>query len=289
MSDSTPGSSAPGATEVAAGGGGRHLPTAIAVGLLLAALFLGSLFTDTRAFVGVIALLSVIGIIETGQTFREVGRPLAVPVLLVAIPVMLAGAYRAGTAGMVVGIVVLVAGAVAWELAAHERRDVMSTLGNTLLLGLWVGFLASFAVLLVTRPVDGQVAILAVCGGAIFGDIGGFVFGSWLGRRPVAPTVSPNKTWEGLVGSIVTAAVVGAIALPQLGTLFQSPLVGAAVAAVAALGGFLGDLTESMLKRDLGVKDLGRVLPGHGGVLDRVDGILVALPLGYYLLALLGV
>ncbi|MFP5309027.1 MAG: phosphatidate cytidylyltransferase [Actinomycetes bacterium] len=265
---------------------GRNLPVAIGVGVVLAAVFLGSLFTDARAFVGVIALLSVVGVIETGQTFREIGRPLAVPVLLVAIPVMLVGAYRAGTAGLMVGVVVLLAGAVAWELAAHARDRVLDTLGTTVFLGLWIGFLASFAVLLLTRPVDGQVAVLAVCGGAIFGDIGGFVFGSWLGKHRIAPTVSPNKTWEGLVGSVVTSAVLGAIVLPQVGTLFSSPWVAAGVAGIAAVGGFLGDLTESMLKRDLGVKDLGRVLPGHGGVLDRVDGILVALPLGYYLLAL---
>lgn len=269
------------------GGSGRNLPVAIAVGVVLAAALVGSLLWHPLAFTAVVGVLAVTGLVETSRTLRRLGRPVALPVLLVTLVVMLAGAYRAGSAGQLVGVVVLFGAAVAWELAAPDRNDVWRTLATTTFLGLWVCFLASFAVLLVVRPDDGATAVLAVAGGAIFGDIGGYLFGSLFGRRPVAPTISPRKTWEGLIGGLILTGALAWLVLPRIGELFRDPVTAVAVAVAAALAGFFGDLTESMVKRDLGVKDLGGVLPGHGGILDRVDGILLALPVGYYALVLL--
>lgn len=267
---------------------GRSLPTAIAVGVLLAALMIAGIVHSPEAFIGVVGLLAIIGIVETGRTFGAAGRPVATPVLLVALFTALFGTYHAGTAGQVVGLVVLFLGAVLWELAAHERDDVVGTLGGTMFLGLWTAFMASYAVLLATRPNGWQAGLLAVLGGVILGDIGGYAFGSLFGRHRIAPSISPNKTWEGLVGGLVLAAVGAWFALPLLGAPWDAdPLAGVLVALAAAVAGFVGDLAESMVKRDLGVKDLGRILPGHGGVLDRVDGILVALPVGYYAVSLL--
>lgn len=265
---------------------GRSLPVAISVGIVLAAMFLASLFWHPLAFTAVIILLATIGLIETGRTLDRLGRPVAVPVLLVAMLVVLLGTYRAGTAGQVVGLLVLFLGAVAWELAAPDRHEVVATIARTVFFGLWVGFLASFGVLLATRPSDGPVAVLAVIGGAVVSDIGGYAFGTVFGRRRIAPSISPKKSWEGLVGGLATVAIVAAVVLPRIGDLFE-PWTAIAVAVAAAIAGFFGDLTESMVKRDLGVKDLGDVLPGHGGILDRVDGILLALPVGYYATALL--
>ena len=275
---------------VAAGDGsvGRNLPVAIAVGVLLAGLLIGSLLWHPLAFTLVVAGLAAVGLVETARTLGREGRPVSLPVLLVTLLVTVAGAYRAGAAGQVVGIAVLFGGAVAWELAAPDRRDVWRTLATTAFLGIWVCFLASFAVLLVVRPDDGAVAVLAVAGGAIFGDIGGYAFGSLFGRWLIAPTISPKKTWEGLIGGLALTGVVAWFVLPLLGGAFaDDPVAGLLVAVSSALAGFFGDLTESMMKRDLGVKDLGHVLPGHGGILDRVDGILLALPVGYYALVLL--
>jgi phosphatidate cytidylyltransferase len=266
--------------------GGRNLPVAIAVGLVLAGVFLGSLFWHPAAFTVVVAALTVVAYIESDRVLREVDVRLEVPVLVVATMVMLFGAYQARHAGQAVGVIVLLFGGIAWLLTDAARRTVVRALGTTLLFGLWVGFLASYAVLLVNRPAGGPVAVLAVIGAAVFTDIGGYAFGVALGRHKVAPSISPNKTWEGLIGGLLTATALAAIVLPLIGDTF-TPVTAAVVALCCGIASFVGDLTESMLKRDLGVKDLGAVLPGHGGVLDRVDGILLALPVGFYAIELL--
>lgn len=275
-----------GASEQPGSSDGRNLPVAIAVGLLLAGMLIGSVIWDPLAFTVVVGGLAAVGIVETSRTFQRLGIPVATPVLLVAMVALLAGAYRAGSAGQAVGVLVLFAGALAWELAAHERQDVVRSLAATSFLGLWICFLASYAVLLMVRVQDGATAVLAVAGGAVVGDIGGYLFGSLLGRHPIAPSISPKKTWEGFVGGVALAAAVAWAVLPRIGDLFTDPLDAVIVVSVVAIAGFFGDLAESMVKRDLGVKDLGEVLPGHGGILDRVDGVLVALPVGYYTVVL---
>jgi phosphatidate cytidylyltransferase len=266
--------------------GGRNLPVAIAVGAVLAAVFLGSLWWDARAFVAVVGLASILAYVEAGRVLAGVGRRLLVPVLVVATFAMLAGAYLDGPGGIVPGLLVLFAGAIGSQLAARDRHGVVDTLGLTALFGLWVGVLASYAALLIVRP-DGPLVVLAVVGSAVFSDIGAYGFGVAFGRHKLAPSISPAKSWEGLVGGLVVAAAVAAGVLPLLGDTF-TPATAALFGFAIGLAAAVGDLVESLLKRDLGVKDLGDLLPGHGGVLDRVDGILLALPVGYYLLAVLG-
>ena len=268
-----------------AAGSGRNLALAIASGVVLAGLFIGSLFWHPAAFSTVVGVLVVIGVVETGRTLSAAGRPVAVPVVLVSSVVLVAGAYTSGRIGQVIGATVLFIGAAAWELADSHRRDVLETIGNTLFLGLWVGLLASFAVLLATVDEDPVVATLAVIGGAVVADVGAYAVGTLAGRHAIAPSVSPNKTWEGLVGGVAIATGVGALVLPLLGDRFD-PVEAAIVVLVSGIAGFFGDLFESMFKRDLGVKDMGALIPGHGGILDRVDGILLALPVGYWFLEL---
>lgn len=261
--------------------GDRNLAVAIVVGVVLAGLFVGTVLWHPVAFTSLVGLLVAVAILESGRVIRATGRVLAVPVVLVAALLMLAGAHAAGATGQLLGVLVLFLGAVTWELVDPQRRRVLEACGTTLLLGLWVGLPASYAALLVTRPTDGSLAAIAVIGAAVFADIGAYAAGSLLGRHRIAPSVSPNKTWEGLAGGLVLPAAVAALVLPPLGGLFTAASA-AAVALLAGLAAFLGDLVESMVKRDLQVKDLGAVLPAHGGVLDRVDGILLALPVGYY-------
>ncbi len=274
-----PGPSATSRREV----GGRDLPAAIVIGLALFGLFVGSVLWHPAAFATVIAALTVVAYIEVGQEAHRVGRRLAVPVLQVATLLMLAGTYLAGHAGQAGGIAVLLLGGIGWLLVDPERRDVVHTLGLTTFVGLWVGLLASFGVLLAME--GGAVATLAVVGAAALTDIGAYGFGVAFGRHALAPSVSPNKTWEGLLGGLAVAVAVAVPVLPILDATFTW-WSSALLAIACGLGTFLGDLTESMVKRDLGVKDLGTVLPGHGGVLDRVDGILFALPIGYYVVEL---
>jgi phosphatidate cytidylyltransferase len=260
--------------------GGRNLPAAIAVGLLLAGVFLGSVFWRTEAFGAVIALLAALACVEVGRVLRPQGTRLIVPVMVLTVVVAITGAYVAGAAGQRLGVGVLLLGSVLWVLFDRRRTDIVNTLATTVLFGLWIAFLASYGVLLHDRP-DGAVVVLAVVGAAVVADIGGYAFGVPFGRHKVAPSVSPNKSWEGLLGGLLVAAGLAALVLPLVGDTF-APGSAAALAVLCGLAAFFGDLTESMIKRDLGVKDLGELLPGHGGVLDRVDGILFALPVGYH-------
>jgi phosphatidate cytidylyltransferase len=265
--------------------GGRNLPVAIGVGLALAAVFLGSLFWDARAFVAVVAVLTVVAYLEARRVLGSIGLGLHLPVAAGATIVMLLGAHLGEVRGQAIGVATLFAGAVLWPLADRRRHDVVRTIGTTVTFGLWVGFLASYAVLLVGLE-SGPVLVLAVIGAAAISDIGAYAVGVSIGRHQLAPSVSPNKSWEGLVGGLVVAGAVGALVLPLFDAGF-TPVTAAVLAVACGLASSIGDLAESMIKRDLGVKDLGGVLPGHGGVLDRVDGILVALPVGYYLLEVL--
>ncbi len=266
--------------------GGRDLPVAIAVGVVLAALFLGSLFAGALALTIVISLLIVLAVYEAAIEFDKVGIQVEPWTTTAASLSTIWLAYHLGFEGQVAGMAITFGLAVAVQMIDRHRTDVLRRLAVTVFLGIWIGLLASYAVLL-RQQVDGEVVTLAVIGAAIFADIGGFAVGVNFGRTKIAPAISPNKSLEGLIGGLVLAAVVAAVVLPQVGDRFT---VGAsiAVALLAGVGGFLGDLAESMVKRDVGIKDFGHLIPGHGGALDRVDGILLALPLGFYALALFG-
>jgi phosphatidate cytidylyltransferase len=178
------------------------------------------------------------------------------------------------------GLMVTVLAAMVWRLAdgaGDYGRDVVAAT----LVAVYVPFLAGFAALLATPP-DGAKRVVVMVAGVVLSDTGGYIAGVLFGRHPMAPSVSPKKSWEGLVGSLVASGVGGALMLYFLfhvsfgwGVLF-----GLAVSVAAVIG----DLGESMLKRDLKVKDMSQLLPGHGGLMDRLDSILFAAPTAYFLL-----
>lgn len=263
---------------------GRDLVAATLVGIALVGVLAVALVLPPWALTVLVGALVLAAHVELGGLLADLGRPVHTDVLVGATVVLLVAVHAGGIVGLAVGLVVLTVAALLRSLLDARRTDVLGTVARTVLFGAWVGGLASFAVLLraLERPV---VALVTVLGAAAVSDIAAYAVGSRLGRRPIAPAVSPNKTWEGTIGGLVAAAVLGALVLPIDGT--STALRGAAVGVVVATAGLLGDLLVSMVKRDLGVKDLGRLLPGHGGVLDRVDGLLLALPVGYALLVLL--
>jgi phosphatidate cytidylyltransferase len=269
----------------AATGGGRDLGVATLVGLgLLAALGITSV-TPPWTLTALIAVLIGVASIEVARVLRTLGLRVHLDVLVGASVLTIVATHLDGYRGLAVGVVLLLLGSLLRSLAQRERRDVVGTLGRTTLFGLWLGGLASFAVLLRATE-SGAAAVLLVVIAAAAGDVFAYLVGSFAGRHRIAPSVSPNKTWEGLAGGVVAAAVAGA-ALAPFAIGGAGVLIGAVLGGAVALAAFLGDLAESLIKRDLGVKDLGAVLPGHGGVLDRVDGILFALPTGHLLLVLL--
>lgn len=265
---------------------GRDLPVAIASGLALAASFIGVLLWHPFALLSFLSVLTVIALLELDVALREQGLRPATPVAVSAGLVMLFGTHLAGASGQSLGLVLLAIGALAWMLLDPGRRRVVHSLGATFLMTLWVPFLVSFLVLLLARD-EGVWLVLAVVTLSVINDIGAYAFGSRFGQRPLAPSVSPAKTWEGFAGGMATVLVLaGALAGPLLpGLDVPTALVLAAGVVIAST---IGDLAESLVKRDLGIKDLGRIVPGHGGIMDRADAVIFALPTAHLLLLALG-
>jgi phosphatidate cytidylyltransferase len=267
-----------------AGRAGRNLPAAIGVGVALGATVLASLFFWKPAFL--VVLLIAVGV-GTWEMVRAVGADRAAPPLiplLIGGPLMAGLAWFGGAETLPLGLLATLLAVFVWRLgdgAANYQRDItVSTL-----VAVYVPFLASFAALL-ARPTDGDVRVLVTLLAVVLSDTGGYVSGVFLGRHPMAPSVSPKKSWEGFVGSLVWTALGSAVALHYLlngADWWRGAVFGLAVAGASVLG----DLAESLIKRDLGVKDMSDLLPGHGGVMDRLDSILLAAPTAYAVLALL--
>ncbi len=262
------------------GRAGRNLPAALGVGLLLGGLALVTLLTVKATFLVYLAAAVWIASWELARALaaRDIRFPLA-PVA-VGGAAAIALAYWRGERPLVACIALTMIAILAWRLpgsTAGYLRDV--TAGIFVLV--YLPLMASFVALMLAAP-DGSrrtliLLILGVCS-----DIGGYVAGVLIGRHLMVPMISPKKTWEGFGGSALACMLAGAIALPLLlhGAVWQGLLLGVA----ALLAATLGDLVESMIKRDLEIKDMGTVLPGHGGVLDRIDSLALAAPVVWLLL-----
>jgi phosphatidate cytidylyltransferase len=275
----SPPEGAPGKREP--GRAGRNLPAAIAVGLALAALITVPLFSPYRAlFIVVLAAAVAVGTWETTRALRTLGaQPPLLPLLLGGV-FMVFGAYRSGPAALFTALVLTVLACLVWRLADPAEgflRDVAAATFTAC----YVPFLAGFAALLAV-PDDGPRRVTAFIAVVVCSDVGGYAAGVLFGKHQMAPSVSPKKSWEGFAGSLTACALAGALffwllfdADPLLGLVY-----GLAVVAVATLG----DLGESMVKRDIGIKDMGTLLPGHGGIMDRLDSLLPTAPVAWLLL-----
>jgi phosphatidate cytidylyltransferase len=170
---------------------------------------------------------------------------------------------------------------VIWRLA-EGAHGLLADLGGGLLCLVYVGYLAGFAALLLA-PHDGDRRVTAFIATVVASDVGGYAFGVVFGKHLMAPVISPKKSWEGFAGSTLACAVCGALIVDLLlhGQWWQGVLFGLATVCTATLG----DLGESMIKRDIGVKDMGSLLPGHGGLMDRLDSLLPTAPVAWLLLA----
>jgi phosphatidate cytidylyltransferase len=261
---------------------GRNLPAAVAVGVALGALIVVPLFFYRPAFLLVVAGAVAVGSWEMARAVRRSGaHPPLVP--LIAGGVLTVGlAWFAGPDALSLGLLVAVLGTMVWRLG-DGPRGFQRDLTAATLIAVYVPFLGGFAALLAAVPEDGHLRVLVTLVAVVLSDTGGYAAGVSFGKHPMAPSVSPKKSWEGFAGSVTAAALGSALLLwllfdvaPWWGALFGLAVSGAAV---------LGDLAESMIKRDLGVKDMSNLLPGHGGLMDRLDSILFALPTAYLLLA----
>ena len=261
---------------------GRNLPAAIAVGVGLALLVIVPLFSPWRwLFVVVVALAVAVGTREVVLALRTLGaRPPLLP-LVVGGAAMLAAAYRGGASALFLGLVLTMLACLVWRLADAAEgflRDVAAATFTAT----YVPFLAGFAALM-TVPSDGARRVTTFVAVVVCSDVGGYAAGVLFGKHPMAPSVSPKKSWEGFAGSVTACAVGGAALYWTL--LHANPLLGAVFGLAVVASATLGDLGESMVKRDIGIKDMGTLLPGHGGLMDRLDSLLPTAPVAWLLLS----
>jgi phosphatidate cytidylyltransferase len=262
---------------------GRNLPVAIAVGLGLLALVAASLAFRPEFFVLLATVAVGAALWELAQAFKR--RELHLPLLplLVGTVGILVSSFYSGPEALLVSFMLTVAGAVVWRVIDGSGTAAVRDAAAATFAAAYLPFMAGFVMLMLAAP-DGRVRVLIFILLAVANDVGGYVAGVLFGRHPLAPSVSPKKSWEGLAGSFVLATAVGVVgAVVGLGV---SPLLGVALGVLAPLTATIGDLAESMIKRDLELKDMGSLLPGHGGILDRLDSMLLTAPFVYVLLAL---
>lgn len=250
---------------------GRNLPMAIGVGLGLGALIVAALLLYRPAFVAIIAAAVLASVWEMSGTLRK-ARGIEIAWLPVGVGsvAFIALAWPWGHQAQTLGVALTALVAMLWRFprgAEGYLRDVSASIFMIVYLGLF----ASFATLMV-QPEDGAQRVLVFLIVVVCSDTGGYAAGVLLGKHPMAPTISPKKSWEGFGGSLVTAMVGGGLSIALLldHPWWQGVVIGAVITVVAVIG----DLAESLIKRDLGVKDMGTLLPGHGGVMDRLDSML---------------
>ena len=271
---------------------GRNLPLAILIGLGLGLLMLFSLIVYKWLFMIFAGAIIGFTAFELASALRYAGRDVPRWPTAVAAVAMVPAAFYLDDGGHWLVLLAGILFVALWRLAelvrpAHRAsaREVGRDIAAGSLVQIYVPFLASFAVLLDSKP-GGEWWTLAFLVLVISVDTGAYASGLLLGRHPMAPRISPKKTWEGFAGSVATALVAGV--LLSVFMLQQLWWFGLVFGAVIAFTATIGDLTESLIKRDLGIKDISTWLPGHGGFLDRLDSILPSAAATYALFLIFG-
>ncbi|WP_425828983.1 phosphatidate cytidylyltransferase [Streptomyces fractus] len=263
---------------------GRDLGAAIGVGVGLGAVVIGSLFIVKAVFVGVIAVAVVVGLWELTSRLDErkgIRAPL-VPLAVGGAAMVVAG-YVRGAEGAWVAMALTALAVLVWRMT-EPPEGYLKDVTAGVFAAFYVPFLATFVAMMLTAD-DGAWRVLTFLILTVVSDTGAYAVGWRFGKHKLAPRISPGKTREGLLGAVSFAMVAGVLCMQFLvddGTWWQGLVMGALVAASATLG----DLGESMIKRDLGIKDMGTLLPGHGGIMDRLDSLLPTAPVVWLLLVL---
>jgi phosphatidate cytidylyltransferase len=262
---------------------GRNLPAAIAVGVLLGAAVLVALLTVRHIFVGIAAVAVAMGTYElAGALKRGAGIRVTLWPVLIGGQAMMWLSWPFERNGLAAAFVLTVLACMVWRLPGGAEGYVRDV-GASILTAAYVPLFASFAAMLVV-PEDGVARVLCFLIVVVCNDVGGYTTGAKLGRHPMAPTISPKKSWEGFAGSMIAGIIAGTLSVTLLleGQWWQGALFGAALVCTATVG----DLVESLMKRDLKIKDMGTLLPGHGGVMDRLDSLLPSAVVSWLLLRL---
>ncbi|MFD3541322.1 phosphatidate cytidylyltransferase [Streptomyces sp. NPDC058662] len=262
---------------------GRDLRAAIGVGVGLGAVVFASLFVVKAVFVGVVVVAVVVGLWELTSRLHEqknIKAPL-VPLAIGGAAMVIAG-YVRGAEGTWVAMALTALAVLVWRMT-EPPEDYLRDVTAGVFAAFYVPFLATFVTMLLTAD-DGPQRVVTFLVLTVVSDTGAYAVGWRFGRTKLAPRISPGKTREGLFGAVAFAMAAGALCMEFLidgGAWWQGLVLGLAVAVSATLG----DLGESMIKRDLGIKDMGTLLPGHGGIMDRLDSLLPTAPVVWLLLA----
>ncbi|KHL15831.1 phosphatidate cytidylyltransferase [Mumia flava] len=260
--------------------GGRNLPAAIGVGVALGAAVVASLLFVKVLFVGVVLVAGGVAVWELSGALRKAGARVPLPPVMAGGLATLAATYVAGPEAIAVGAALTVLGTFVYRMpdgADGWVRDVSAGIFTFA----YIPVLGSFVVLMVAED-DGPARIVTFVVVTIASDIFGYAAGYKLGKHPMAPTISPKKSWEGFGGSVVGCVLAGVACVVLLldGPWWAGVVLGLAAVAMATLG----DLSESMVKRDVGIKDMSDLLPGHGGLMDRLDSLLAVAPVCWLVL-----
>lgn len=269
-------------------GEGRDMPVAIITGLALGALVLIAFYLGAAVTMVVATFFLVLAAAEFFMAVRRAGYQPASLLGIVAVAALNLGAYWRFEAAVPLVLLLTVLFTFLWYFTGVDREAPMLNISVTMFGVLYIGMLGSFVGLML-KDANGIGMMLAAVLATVGYDTGGLVIGRIAGRTPLA-AVSPNKTMEGLIGGMAVSFAVTVLVTGQITPFGDTPGdLGSAfvLGVVAALVAPLGDLCESMIKRDLGIKDMGSILPGHGGLLDRFDALLFVLPATYYTARLL--
>jgi len=273
---------------------GRNLPAATAVGVGMLVFVLGGLLFLPLGFVLIVTAFAVFGVWEVFRALETTGTRLPIVPVMTGTVAMPAAAYFGGTESLLFAMLLSSVAALIWRSLEGAAGSARSIFAGVFTLA-WIPFLISFAVLPlhtfvgetpiglwpggVVPPGAWQIATLLLL--VVANDTFGYLVGASLGKHPMAPKISPKKSWEGFAGSIAGATVVGVLAAVFL--LDKPWWVGVVLAVGMVASATAGDLSESMVKRELGIKDMSSILPGHGGVMDRLDSIVFACPVAFIL------
>ena len=254
---------------------GRNLPAAIAVGGSLGVSLILILVFVPKVLVGVIAVAIAIATWEVAKRLREAD------VLVPRIPLLVGGqamvwlSWPEGTTGVLGAFAGTVLVCMVWRLFDHgvttAPKNFLRDTAIAVFVAAWVPLLASFAALMVLAE-DGAGRVLCFMIGVVCSDVGGYTAGVLFGKHPMVPAISPKKSWEGFAGSLVFAIIGGLLTVTLI--LDANSMIGVLLGVLLVIVATTGDLIESQVKRELGIKDMGTMLPGHGGIMDRLDSML---------------
>lgn len=261
---------------------GRNLPAALLVGGGLGALVICTLIFFPLGWIGIVAVAMAIATAEIGTALRKTG------VTISLVPVLLGGqavvwlAWYSVTAALAAFAVTVIA-CMVWRLWGTTENYLRDTAVSVFVLA-WVPLFGATSVALVVQP-DGAAKITTLMIAVVCSDVGGYAMGALFGKHPMVPAISPKKSWEGFGGSLALGVVGGVLTFWLL--LDANPWAGLLFGAVLVVVSTVGDLIESQVKRDIGIKDMGTLLPGHGGLMDRLDSVLPSAVASWLLLSAL--